>query len=343
MINPQASIAIKVSPSIDIEFIAAGLARISKDNTTEIVNARFGLTEEKDYTDEMKAYAKAHGMKLEIWLDGPRGGTGASPNIIKGQMGMHIEYAIPLIHYRLVQDGLRNHVKFIVSGGIRTYEDVIKAVALGADGVIWGTAPLVAIGCDRNRNCHDGCSRGIATSNLTMQKLRDIDKNTLQIINAFTIMQMQVIRALAALGFNDIRELRGRFDKIHWLGLKERVDHRFRVNEEIKKEIARDEQLFMERIQHQTGQTNCGVAAVNGTMPIPGIVLDEGLNAMRNRGMDGVGIAKTLCFPEHAEEYAYRILIKGYRQLDIEENLKLQWRPRARISARLNCAGKRAS
>jgi len=325
MINPQASIAIKVSPSIDIEFIAAGLARISKDNTTEIVNARFGLTEEKDYTDELKAYAKAHGMTLEIWLDGPRGGTGASPNIIKGQMGMHIEYAIPLIHYRLVQDGLRNHVKFIVSGGIRTYEDVIKAVALGADGVIWGTAPLVAIGCDRNRNCHDGCSRGIATSNLTMQKLRDIDKNTLQIINAFTIMQMQVIRALAALGFNDIRELRGRFDKIHWLGLKERVDHRFRVNEEIKKEIARDEQLFMERIQHQTGQTNCGVAAVNGTMPIPGIVLDEGLNAMRNRGMDGVGIAKTLCFPEHAEEYAYRILIKGYRQLDIEENLKLQW------------------
>ncbi|HHJ53401.1 MAG TPA: hypothetical protein ENJ89_09425, partial [Caldithrix abyssi] len=305
--------------------IAAGLARISRDNTTEIVKAKFGPVEEKDYTDEMKAYAREHGMRLEIWLDGPRGGTGASPNIIKGQMGMHIEYAIPLIHHRLVQDGLRNHVRFIVSGGIRTYEDVIKAVALGADGVIWGTAPLVAIGCDRNRNCHDGCSRGIATSNLTMQKLRDIEKNTQQIINAFTIMQMQVIRALAALGFTDIRQLRGRFDKIHWLGLKERVDHRARINEEIKKEIARDEQLFMERIQHATGQTNCGVAAVNGTVPIPGIVLDKALDAMRNRGMDGVGIAKTLCFPEHAEEYAYSILVKGYLQLEVEENLRLQW------------------
>jgi len=326
MINPKAAIAIKVSPSIDIEFIATGLARISRDNTTEIIKARFGETDARKYTPEMLDYAKTYGMKLEIWLDGPRGGTGASPNIIKGQMGMHIEYAIPLIHYRLVQDKLRNHVKFMVSGGIRSYEDVIKAVALGADGVIWGTAPLVAIGCDRNRNCHDGCSRGIATSNLTMQKLRDIDKNTRQIINAFTIIQMQVIRSLAALGFEDIRQLRGRFDKIHWLGLKERVDHRFRLNEEIKKEIARDERIFKERLEHATGQSNCGVAAVNGSVPIPGIVLDKGLNAMRNRGMDGVGIAKTLCFPQFAEQYAYSILIKGFLQKDIEENLRFQWK-----------------
>lgn len=329
MINPGAVISIKVSPSTDIEFIAAGLARISKDNTEEIIQARFGHVPDStaEYTPEMRDYARDYGMQLEIWLDGPRGGTGASPNIIKGQMGMHIEYAIPLIHYRLVRDRLRNYVKFVVSGGIRTYEDVIKAVALGADGVIWGTAPMVAIGCDRNRNCHDGCSRGIATSNLTMQKLRDVEKNTQQIINAFTMMQMQVIRALAAMGLEDIRQLRGRYDKIHWLGLKERVDHRFRVDTEIQKEIARDEELYMERMEHAvrtmqphaTGRTNCGVAAINGTVPIPGVVLDNGLNAMRNRGMDGVGIAKTLCFPDHAEEYAYRVMVKGIWQKDVEE------------------------
>lgn len=330
MINPGAVISIKVSPSTDIEFIAAGLARISKDNTEEILYQRFGKVPASPalYTPEMRDYARDFGMQLEIWLDGPRGGTGASPNIIKGQMGMHIEYAIPLIHHRLVQDRLRNYVKFVVSGGIRTYEDVIKAVALGADGVIWGTAPMVAIGCDRNRNCHDGCSRGIATSNLTMQKLRDVDKNTQQIINAFTMMQMQVIRALAAMGLNDIRQLRGRYDKIHWLGLKERVDHRFRVDTEIQKEIARDEELYMERMEYAvremqpraTGRTNCGVAAINGTVPIPGVVLDNGLNAMRNRGMDGVGIAKTLCFPDHAGQYAYRVMVKAVWQKEIEEN-----------------------
>ncbi|MBD3289015.1 hypothetical protein GF337_09445, partial [candidate division KSB1 bacterium] len=332
MLNPKAVVSIKVSPSIDIEFIAAGLGRIARDNTDEIVAARFSEWRrgQEQLSVEIAEYAKKYGMKIEIWLDGPRGGTGASPNIIKGQMGMHIEYAIPLIHYRLVQDGLRNHVKFMVSGGIRTYEDVIKAVALGADGVIWGTAPMVAIGCDRNRNCHDGCSRGIATSNLVMQKLRDVESNTRQIINAFTMLQMQVIRALAALGFRDLRELRGRYDKIHWIGLKERVDHRYRIRQEVIREIEKDEHEFQERLAHQTGQSNCGVAAVNGTAPIPGHILDQTLQSMRNRGMDGVGIAKTMCFPEQPDKYAYRILVKGVLQKDIETQLRQEWKKSGR-------------
>jgi glutamate synthase domain-containing protein 1 len=317
MINPGAVISVKVSPSVDIEFIAAGLGRIARDNS----DAAADFFRKKTAPDQLNQtgaalaeYVRQYGMKLEIWLDGPRGGTGASPNIIKGQMGMHIEYAIPLIHDRLVRDGLRNHVSFFVSGGIRTYEDVIKAVALGADGVIWGTAPLVAIGCDRNRNCHDGCSRGIATSNLIMQKLRDVEQNSQQMINAFVIMQMQLIRALAALGCNDIRELRGRFDKIHWLGLKERVDFRRRQ----QKEFARRSQEF-EAILHQPGQTNCGVAALIGTEKIPSYILDQALESMKNRGMDGVGVGKTLCFPEFPDHYAFRIMVKGRLQPEIEQ------------------------
>ncbi len=318
MINPQAVISVKVSPSVDIEFIAAGLGRIAKDNTEEILKKKAEEVQENtvQLSQILSEYARTYGMKVEIWLDGPRGGTGASPNIIKGQMGMHIEYAIPLIHDRLVRDGLRNYVKFFVSGGIRTYEDVIKAVALGADGVIWGTTPLVAIGCDRNRNCHDGCSRGIATSNLIMQKLRDVQLNAQQMINAFLIMQMQVIRALAALGLRDIRELRGRFDKIQWIGLKERVDFRIRQRREFFLRTKTETEPT-----HATGQSNCGVAAIIGSSAIPSHILDKTLSAMKNRGMDGVGVAKTFCFPEYPHHYAYRIMVKGQLQLEMEELL----------------------
>jgi glutamate synthase domain-containing protein 2/FAD/FMN-containing dehydrogenase/glutamate synthase domain-containing protein 3/ferredoxin/glutamate synthase domain-containing protein 1 len=317
MINPNAVISVKVSPSVDIEFIAAGLGRIAKDNSEEAVRAR--AEDGATLSEELAEIAHNYGMKIELWLDGPRGGTGASPNIIKGQMGMHIEYAIPLIHNRLVQDGLRNYVKFFVSGGIRTYEDVIKAIALGADGVIWGTAPMVAIGCDRNRNCHDGCSRGIATSNLIMQNLRDVDLNARQITNAFLIMQMQVVRAVAALGFRDIRQLRGRFDKIQWLGLKERVDFRIRQRREY-----RERSSVIAEMAHATGQSNCGVAAVIGTESVPSYILDRTLHAMRNRGMDGVGMAKTLCFPHYPHHYAYRVMVKGQLQLEVEDRLRSQ-------------------
>ncbi|RMG67590.1 MAG: FAD-binding protein, partial [Calditrichaeota bacterium] len=315
MINPEAVISVKVSPSVDIEFIAAGLGRIARDNTEQALS----LFEENtgQLAHVLADYARRYGMQIEIWLDGPRGGTGASPNIIKGQMGMHIEYAIPLIHDRLVQDGLRNYVKFMVSGGIRTYEDVIKAIALGADGVIWGTAPMVAIGCDRNRNCHDGCSRGIATTNLIMQRLRDVEENSQQIVNAFSLMQMQVIRALAGLGLRDIRELRGRYDKIQWIGLKERVDFRLRQRQEVTAHHRQEAEA-----KHATGQSNCGVAAIIGSDPVPSYVLDRALAAMKNRGMDGVGVGKTLCFPDHPDDYAYRIMVKGWLQLEAEAWLR---------------------
>ena len=107
MINRRTTICIKVSPSPDIEFIVSGLARIAKDNQ----------------------------MVIEVWLDGPRGGTGAAPDIIKGQMGMHMEYAIPICHEKLMDDGLRDYVVFMGSGGFRTWGDVIKGIAIGTR---WG-------------------------------------------------------------------------------------------------------------------------------------------------------------------------------------------------------------
>ena len=63
-------------------------------------------------------------------------------------------------------EGIRDEVVLMVSGGMRTAEDALKAVALGADGVVIGTAELVAIGCVRCGNCERdrGCPNGIATT-----------------------------------------------------------------------------------------------------------------------------------------------------------------------------------
>lgn len=284
MINPRTAICIKVSPSPDIEFIFAGLARIAKDN----------------------------GMVIEVWLDGPRGGTGAAPDIIKGQMGMHMEYAIPICHEKLMDDGLRDTVIFMGSGGFRTWGDVIKGIALGLDGVILGTADLVAIGCVRDRNCESGCRSGISTIEPKMQLLRNVEINTQQIINFRAILQAQTVKALAALGMKDIRELRGRYDCIEWPLMEERVRERRRRRVEVPR-AAHEEQ--------RSTPSNCGVAAIVSNHFIPSHVMDLILDRMANRGMDGVGIWKGGCYPHRMDHYALHVLIKGPLQPQAEREL----------------------
>ena len=297
MINRKAAICIKVSPSPDIEFIVSGLARIAKDNA----------------------------MTIEVWLDGPRGGTGAAPNIIKGQMGMHMEYAIPICHEKLMDSELREHVVFLGSGGIRTWGDIIKGVALGLDGVVLGTGDLVAIGCVRDRNCESGCRSGISTVNPKMQLLRDVELNTRQIINFRAALQAQVVRAIAALGMEDIRQLRGRYQYIEWQSMEERVrslrHHRLNLSfappsgaGENRAAVAEERPLS----ESTPSPSDCGVAAIVSNRSIPSHVMDLMLDRMANRGMDGVGIWKGGCYPLHLHHYALHLLVKGIFQQDVE-------------------------
>ena len=292
MINRRTTVSIKVSPSPDIEFIVSGLARIAKDNR----------------------------MVIEVWLDGPRGGTGAAPDIIKGQMGMHMEYAIPICHEKLMDDGLRDSVVFIGSGGFRTWGDIIKGVAMGLDGVILGTADLVAIGCVRDRNCESGCRSGISTIEPRMQLLRDVEINAQQIINFRAILQAQVIKALAALGLKDIRELRGCYDRIAWPLLEERVQRR-RCSRLIAVPAKDASPARIDRPAPASvpSPSDCGVAAIVSNHFIPSSVMDLMLDCMANRGMDGVGIWKGGCYPHHLDHYAFQVLVKGILQSRVEE------------------------
>ncbi|MDP2969247.1 MAG: glutamate synthase-related protein, partial [Deltaproteobacteria bacterium] len=300
MINRRATICIKVSPSPDIEFIVSGLARIARGNQ----------------------------MVIEIWLDGPRGGTGAAPDIIKGQMGMHMEYAIPICHEKLMEDGLRDDVVFIGSGGFRTWGDVIKGISMGLDGVVLGTADLVAIGCVRDRNCESGCRSGISTINPHMQLLRNVELNAQQIINFRAALQAQTIRALSALGMKDIRELRGRYDCIRWPLLERRVQNRRRRREKFSSFEFPPERETKERphlqlqpspVESPPPPSDCGVAAIVSNHFIPSHVMDLMLDRMANRGMDGVGIWKGGCYPDHMEHYALHVLVKGILQSQVEQ------------------------
>ena len=149
-----------------------------------------------------------------VHLDGGYGGTGAAPDIAKKNIAMPIEYAIPRVHNFLVAEGVRDNITLIASGGIRSVHDVAKAIALGADGAVIGTAELVALGCVRCTRCESGrgCPRGIATTDAELSEKIQIAWGTQRIINLYNAWRLELIGILKRLGMKSIGELRGRTD-----------------------------------------------------------------------------------------------------------------------------------
>jgi glutamate synthase domain-containing protein 2 len=149
-----------------------------------------------------------------LHIDGGYGGTGAAPEIAKKNIAMPIEYAIPKVHRYLQSEGVRDQITIMASGGIRTAYDVAKAIALGADGCVVGTAEAVAVGCTHCGNCERGrgCQVGITTTDPELSLLIDPQWGANRIINLYKSWTIQWNTLLSSLGLHSIKELRGRTD-----------------------------------------------------------------------------------------------------------------------------------
>jgi glutamate synthase domain-containing protein 2 len=149
-----------------------------------------------------------------IHLDGGYGGTGAAPDIAKKNIAMPIEYAISKVHNFLADEGAREQVTLIASGGIRNPYDIAKAIALGADGCVVGTAELVALGCVRCARCSTGrgCPRRIATTDKQLAPKIDLEWGAQRIINMYNAWRNELVAILQRLGLRSVSELRGRSD-----------------------------------------------------------------------------------------------------------------------------------
>src|SRR5207244_8427970 len=99
-----------------------------------------------------------------IVVSGHAGGSGASPLSRIKHAGAPWELGLAETQQTLMRNGLRSRVRLRVDGGLRTARDVVIAALLGAEEFGFGTASLVALGCDMARQCHlNTCPTGIAT------------------------------------------------------------------------------------------------------------------------------------------------------------------------------------
>ena len=110
-------------------------------------------------------------------------------------------------------NGLRHRVEVRVDGGLKTARDVIIAALLGAESFGFGTAPLVAMGCDMARQCHlNTCPTGIATQREDLRaKFRGTPE---QVIAYFSRIAEDVRTELALMGARSLGEIVGHVERL---------------------------------------------------------------------------------------------------------------------------------
>ena len=83
--------------------------------------------------------------------------------------------ALARARHHLDKIGKSGEITLIITGGLRTHIDFIKAMALGADGVALSNAAMQAIGCVGARICNtNNCPAGIATQKPELHQRLDI-------------------------------------------------------------------------------------------------------------------------------------------------------------------------
>jgi glutamate synthase (ferredoxin) len=177
-VNPRAAVGVKLVATRGVGTIAAGVAKGHADY---------------------------------ILISGHDGGTGSSPLSAIKHVGGPWEVGLAEAQQVLRLNGLRARVRLRVDGGLKTGRDVVIAALLGADEYAFGTAALIALGCDMARQCHlDTCPAGIATQRAELrQKFTGTPEHVANFLRA---VAGEIREILASLGFRSLEEIIGRAD-----------------------------------------------------------------------------------------------------------------------------------
>jgi glutamate synthase (NADPH/NADH) large chain len=189
-VNPRAAIGVKLVSGCGVGTIAAGVA---------------------------KAYADY------IVIAGHSGGTGASSLSSIKYAGNPWELGLAEAQQSLIANGLRGRVRLRCDGGLRTARDVLFAAMLGADEFAFGTAVLVALGCDMARQCHlNTCPTGIATQRPELRaKFRGKPEH---VVRMFEELARDLQQLMGRMGIAKLDDVIGRCDLLEQVRFDGKLD-----------------------------------------------------------------------------------------------------------------------
>ncbi|MGI2709254.1 glutamate synthase-related protein [Bacillus cytotoxicus] len=158
-----------------------------------------------------------------INISGFDGGTGAARIHALQHVGLPVEIGVKAAHNALLEANMRHQVEIWADGGIRSVNDALKIMLLGANRIGFGTLSMIAIGCTTCRGCHlDTCHVGIATQieseaqakehGLRRFIPRQFEHAVEGLLNLFTAFGEELKRLTGILGYTNLQEIVGRSD-----------------------------------------------------------------------------------------------------------------------------------
>ena len=182
-VNPRARIGVKLVAEAGVGTIAAGVAKAKADY---------------------------------ILISGHDGGTGASPLSSIKSAAIPWELGLAETQQVLVRNRLRERVTLRTDGGLKNGRDIVVAAMLGAEEFGFGTALLVALGCDMARQCHlNTCPAGIATQREDLRA--KFTGRPEYVVHYLNLVAEEVRRTLALAGARTLDEVVGRVDLLESL------------------------------------------------------------------------------------------------------------------------------
>jgi glutamate synthase domain-containing protein 2 len=116
---------------------------------------------------------------------------------------LFVKDAIRPVHLALVEEGVRDEISLLVSGGLAMAEHVAKSMICGADAVFIDFPTLIALECRMCRRCTKGLSCPVEIDQAPSSWVAS------RVVNLLGAWHNQLLEVMGAMGIRDARRLRG--------------------------------------------------------------------------------------------------------------------------------------
>lgn len=158
-----------------------------------------------EHIEEDLEYISKSGCDF-ITIDGRGGATGSSPKYLKDATTVPTLYALSRARKYMDEHGMDQEL--VITGGLRTSKDFIKALAMGADAIAVASAALMALGCQKYRACNSGkCPMGIATQDPELESRLDSEIGAQRVANYLNVSSEELRVFLRVSGHRSLDEL----------------------------------------------------------------------------------------------------------------------------------------